>query len=234
MRGRFFLSTLLFAGFLLPLVSCNSSDPSLTSIVISPTTVTVTLAPNGIAQGYSQFTAIGYYTHPNHGAETKDITSEVTWASSGTQVATIVTGGTNAGLATATGWVNGVAWTGVTNITASMPGYNGDIVSNAATFTVTDSSTTDDVISIVVTPNPYTFTALNASYSFTATGTTQSGVQKPLTTSSVWTSGNTGYVTVGANTGVATAVAAGTTTITAKYTNSDGTSYQGSATVTAP
>ena len=108
MRGRFFLSTLLFAGILLPLTSC-STDPSLTSIVISPDTVTVTLAPNGIAQGYSQFTAIGYYTHPGHAAGTRDITSEVTWASSGTQVSTIVTGGAKAGLATATGWVNGVA-----------------------------------------------------------------------------------------------------------------------------
>jgi hypothetical protein len=234
MRGRFFLSTLLFAGILLPLTSC-STDPSLTSIVISPDTVTVTLAPNGIAQGYSQFTAIGYYTHPGHAAGTRDITSEVTWASSGTQVATIVTGGAKAGLATATGWVNGVAWTGVTNITASAPGFNGVVVSNAATFTVTDSTTgTDDVVSIAVTPNPYTFTAANAANSFTATGTTQSGVKEVLTTSSVWTSGNASFVTVGANTGVGTAVATGTTTITAKYTNADGTSAQGSATVTVP
>jgi hypothetical protein len=234
MRGRFFLSTLLFAGILLPLTSC-STDPSLTSIVISPDTVTVTLAPNGIAQGYSQFTAIGYYTHPGHAAGTRDITSEVTWASSGTQVATIVTGGAKAGLATATGWVNGVAWTGVTNITASAPGFNGVVVSNAATFTVTDPTTgTDDVVSIAVTPNPYTFTAANAANSFTATGTTQSGVKEVLTTSSVWTSGNASFVTVGANTGVGTAVATGTTTITAKYTNADGTSAQGSATVTVP
>jgi len=90
------------------------------------------------------------------------------------------------------------------------------------------------VVSIAVTPNPYTFTAANAANSFTATGTTQSGVKEVLTTSSVWTSGNASFVTVGANTGVGTAVATGTTTITAKYTNADGTSAQGSATVTVP
>jgi hypothetical protein len=92
-------------------------------------------------------------------------------------------------LATATGWTTTGAWTGFTNITASAPGFNGDIVSNSVTFTVTDTSTTDDVISIVVTPNPYTFTAVNASNPFTAIGTTQTGVQENLTsaTGMAWT-----------------------------------------------
>ncbi len=243
MRGRFFLSVSLCAGILLPLVSCNSSDPSLTSIVISPSSVTVTLTPPGVPQGHSQFTAIGYYTHPGHAAETRDITGQVTWASSGTQVATICTNGSAApctaatdGLATATGWTSTGAWTGFTNITASAPGFNGDIVSNSVTFTVTDTSTTDDVVSIVVTPNPWDPTALNATQQFTATGTTLSGVQENLTTASgmAWTSGNTGFVTIGLNTGVGTAVGAGTTTVTATFTNSDSTTAKGSASVTVP
>ena len=243
MRGRFCLSVVLCAGILLPLISCNSNDPSLTSIVISPSSVTVTLAPPGVPQGYSQFTAIGYYTHPGHAAETRDITSQVTWASSGTQVAGICTNGSPSpctpatdGLATATGWTTTGAWTGFTNITASAPGFNGDIVSNSVTFTVTETSTTDDVISIVVTPNPYTFTAVNASNPFTAIGTTQTGVQENLTsaTGMAWTSGNLNFVTIGLNTGVGTAVAAGSTTVTATYTNSDGTTAKGSATVTVP
>jgi hypothetical protein len=151
-------------------------------------------------------------------------------------LATIVTGGTNAGLATVTGWVGGEAWTGNTTITASAPGFNGDIVSNQVTLTVTDSSTTDDVISIAVTPNPYTFTAINATNPFTAIGTTQTGVQENLTTASgmAWTSGNLSFVTIGLNTGLGTAVGAGSTSVTATYTNSDGTTAKGSAIVTVP
>jgi hypothetical protein len=236
MSNRFSLRALLFVGLLLPLASCSNGDPSLTSIVVSPSTETVTLAPPGSAQGSTQFTAIGYYTHPGHTATTRDITQEVTWASSDVQVANIVATGANAGFATATGWVNGGAWTGNTMITASAPGFHGDIVSNQATFIVTSSSSTDDVITLSVTPNPYTFTALNATNQFTATGTTLNGVQENLTTASgiAWTSGNTSDVTIGAGTGIATAVAAGSTTVTAKYSNADGTSVQGSATVNVP
>lgn len=142
MHSRVFLGALLLAGLLFPLASCTN-DPSLTSIVISPSTVSVELAPAGYAQGHTQYTAIGHYTHPNHPAVTKDITSQVTWASSDTQVAGI----SNAGLATATGYnsVNGEAWIGDTEITASAPGFNGQIVSNAATFTVTATTTSSNI-----------------------------------------------------------------------------------------
>jgi trimeric autotransporter adhesin len=132
MRNRFFPGVFLLAGLLIPLASC-SNDPSLTSIVISPSTVSIELAADGSTQGHTQYTAIGYYTHPNHPAITKDLTDQVTWASSDTQVATI----SNTGLATVTGYVAGEAWIGNTEITASAPGFNGQIVSNAATLTVT-------------------------------------------------------------------------------------------------
>ncbi len=132
MCGRFCLGVLLFAGLLLPLVSC--SNQGLTSIVISPTTFTTTLVTAG-AQGYTQFKAIGYYGHAGS-QSTQDITSEVKWLSNAPQVATICNNTDPApcipGLATASG-----SWTGVTDITASAPGFNGDIVSNDATFTVT-------------------------------------------------------------------------------------------------
>jgi hypothetical protein len=195
--------------------------------VISPTSFTTTLVPLGNQQGYTQFKAIGYYGHAGH-QRTADITSQVTWLSNAPQVATIVTGGANAGIATASG-----SWTGLTNITASAPGYNGDIVSNVATFTVTDA-TTDDVVSVSITPNPYTFLALNATNQFTATGTTQSGVKENLTTASgiVWTSNNTSFVTIVPNTGFATSVGAGSTTIQAVYTNADGSTATGMANVT--
>lgn len=235
MRNRVFLGMLLLAGLLFPLASCTN-DPSLTSIVITPSSATVQLAPQGAVQGHTQFTAVGYYTHPGHTATTKDITSEVVWSSSDTQVATVANGNTNAGLVTVTGFVNGEAWYGNTNITASAQGFHGDVVSNSVTFTVTaaSSSSSTDVTSITVTPNPFTFTTLGATQTFVATGTTSSGTSGALTGLSglVWSSGNTSYVTVDASTGVATAVAAGSTTITATYTNSDNTTAKGSTTVT--
>ncbi len=134
MFDRCCLRALLIAGLLLPLASCTNS-PSLTSIVISPETISVGLAPANVPQGFTQYKATGYYTHPNHPAKTRDITNEVAWLSSNPQVATI----TNSGLATSTGYspVTGVAWIGDTTITAREQGFNGVIVSNESKYTVT-------------------------------------------------------------------------------------------------
>jgi hypothetical protein len=235
MIDRFCLRALLLAVLTLPIASCTTTG-SLTSIVISPSTVSVGLAGFGYAQGQQQYTAIGYYGHSGHQV-TKDITKDVTWSSSFDQVATIVTGGTNAGLATTTGWVNNEAWYGASTITANAPGFNGDIVSNTATYTVTVSSSTSaaDVISITVTPNPFTFTSTGAPpQQFVATGTTSGGMNETLTTTSgiAWTSSNPSVVTVGANSGIVTSVGSGTATVTATFTNSDNTKTAGNASVT--
>jgi len=149
MHSRVFLGAILLAGLVFPLTSC-SNDPSLTSIVISPSTVSIELLPAGSVQGHTQYTAIGYYTHPNHTAITKDLTSQVTWASSGTQVATI----SNTGLATVTGYnsVTGEAWIGNTEITASAPGFHGVVVSNTATLTVTATTTSSNIKSRSAAP----------------------------------------------------------------------------------
>jgi hypothetical protein len=53
---------------------------------------------------------------------------------------------------------------------------------------------------------------------FTAVGTTTTGSTEYLTNSVTWTSSNSNVATIGANTGLATAVGAGTVTITAAYT----------------
>jgi roadblock/LC7 domain-containing protein len=237
MFKRLCLGVLLLAGLVLSFNGCNTSSTSgtsgLTTIVISPTTVSVTLMPPGTQQGQSQFTAIGYYGHAGH-QSTRDITSEVTWSSSLTQVAGI----NSSGLATATGYskTTGEEWTGNTNITASAPGYNGTIVSNSATFTVTSctSCSTDDVSAITVLPATQTVASLNVPVQFEAIGTTIGGSTVVLTGLSgiQWTSSVPSIASIDATSGVATTVGAGTTTITATYTNSDGSGASGTATLT--
>jgi hypothetical protein len=218
MRDRFCLSVLLFAGLLLPLVSC--SNEGLTAIVISPTTVTVALSPSG-AQLTTQYTAVGYYGHAGS-QSTKNITDEVTWAAYFPQMVTI----SSTGVATPTG-----SATGYTQVTASAEGFNGYILSNASTFTVNPPSTTNDVVSIAVERASPTVTH-GTPVDFTAVGTTGGGNQGALTSGITWTSSNTNVATIVAATGVATTVLAGTSVITASYKNADGMIATGFTTLT--
>jgi uncharacterized protein YjdB len=234
MFNRHSFGALLLAGLLLPVVSCGGMDPSLTSIVISPTNVSTAVAPRSIPQGFTQFTAIGYYTHPNHPPLTKDITNQVNWASSSPQVATI----SNAGVATATGPdpVTGLYWVGATTITASAPGFNGDIVSNTAVFNVGACTVCvgTDVVSVAVTPASQAVTGVGLPVQFEALGTTAGGLTVALNGLSGinWVSSNPTAATINAKSGLATTAGAGTTTITATFTNPDGTAVQGTATLT--
>ncbi len=234
MFNRHSFGALLLAGLLLPVVSCGGMNPSLTSIVISPTNVTTAVAPLGIQQGFTQFSAIGYYSHPNHAPETKDITDQVAWASSNPQVATI----TNTGLATVTGPnpTTGIYWVGSTTITASAPGFNGDVVSNAATFNVTPCTICvgTDIVSVAVTPSTQAVTALNVPIQFEAIGTTVSGATVALNGLSGmnWVSSSTNVATINAKSGLAETAGSGTTSISATFTNPDGTAAQGTATLT--
>ena len=211
MRGRFFLSVLLFAGILLPLTSC-STDPSLTSIVISPTTYTAVASPPGDPQVTTNFTATGYYTHPGHTAGTKDLPASDTWYSYTPAMVTI----NSDGVATVTG-----AMYGSTQITASAQGFNGIIISNTATYNVSapNSSTNSDIVSIAVQPASPSVAAANLPVGFSAIGTTGTGHQVALASGVVWTSSNLGVATINANTGAGTTQGAGTSTITATYTN---------------
>lgn len=88
------LATLLFALFLLGLAACNSGGTnSSTATLIS---VTLTPLTPSLARGSTQqFTALGSYSD----GTTVDISSQLTWTSSNTAVATVIAGG----LATAQG-----------------------------------------------------------------------------------------------------------------------------------
>jgi len=221
MRFRPLLSMLALSLGLLPFTSCTD-DPSLTSIVISPSAFTTTLAflPNGQVappseQIWTQYTATGYYTHPGHEAITKDLTNQVTWLSYTPLLVTI----NSSGVATVAGTA-----VGFTQIAASLPGFHGDVVSNASTFTVNlpTSISTTDVTSLTISPSDPLVPAGTTQQGFAALGATGTGASLPLTTASTWTSSNPAVATIGAKTGVATIVGSGSSAIVATYTNSDG------------
>jgi uncharacterized protein YjdB len=237
MLDRFSLRALVLASLLLPLASCSVS-PSLTSIAITPNApVTVTLAPQGVAQGYSQYTAIGSYTRSGHTAETENITNQVTWSSSAPQVATI----NSSGVATATGFnpTTGIAWIGNTTISASMSGFGGEaIVSNDVIFTVSactncTSTSTEPITALSITPTTDSVALPGQTGQFIALGTSgTTGLPTNMTTLVAWSSSNVGVATIGANTGLAMAVGPGTTQITAIYTNPDKSVVEALATFT--
>lgn len=220
MRDRVLSGAVLLSGLLLlvPLTSCNTS-PSLTSITVTPTTMNF-----GGAGLTTQLTATGSYTHPGHPAITKDITNQVTWASSTTDCVTV----SATGLITSGGNV-------CSNIlvTASSPGFNGTI-SGSMTVNVTQpaggsGSTTVDVTSIAIIPSTQSVAAPPDTAQFIAIGTTSSGATVDLTNYAAWSSSSAQIATITAG-GLATAVSKGTATITALFTNSaDGTTATGTA-----
>ncbi|MDE3202539.1 MAG: Ig-like domain-containing protein [Acidobacteriota bacterium] len=220
MRNRLLWSAVLCACPLMLLTSC-SNDPSLTSIVITPTSISVQLAQCGTTQLSTNFVATGYYTHPNHAPITKDLTNAVTWTSLTPQMVTITNGGT----ATPTCLAYGS-----TEIEASAPGFHG-IVTAFATINVTQYTNTTNITSLTISPTNPTINVAQTE-AFSVVGTTGGGTQQNLTTNSLWTSSNPAIATINSTTGVATGLAAGTTAIMATYTNPDGTQATATTTLT--
>ena len=153
--------------------------------------ITVTPANSNIVIGATQqFTATVNYSD----GSAHDITSQATWTSSNTAVATINTSGLATGVAT-----------GTTTISAALGG-----VSNSTTLTVLAPPT---LMSITVKPMN-TNIWVGASLQFTATGTYLDGSTNNLSSQVMWTSSNSGVVTINTS-GLATGIATGTTTISA-------------------
>ena len=141
------------------LAACNSSAPVLQYVTITPSTGTTSVG------GTFQFTAQVYYSN----GSVQDGTSLVTWASSNTSAATIVTGG----LATGVGG-------GTTSITATAAG----IPSASATLTV------NAAVSVSVSPQT-TATGTGQTVSFTANVTNgKSGVTWTASAGTVDVNGN--------------------------------------------
>jgi len=216
MVGRLSVRALLFAILLavlvVPFSGCGSST-TIDSVTISPTTVT--LGPGATVQ----LTALGTIGHGAHPSGQENITSQVTWASSIANVASV----------SASGLVTGKN-AGTTTITASIQGFQGLITSNTATITV--PAPTGPLVSLAVDPTTQSASAAGQTAQFLAIGTTNTGATQNLTNVSQWTSSDSSVATINAATGLATAVGNGTATITAVASNPDGSVVSGQATYT--
>jgi hypothetical protein len=188
----------------------NSNTVSTTAVIgaAAPTlqSIAVTPASPSVSKGQTQqFVATGTFSDNSK----KDLTSQVTWASATPSVATI----TGAGLATAVA-------TGTSTISAKFNGITGSTV-----LTVTAPT----LQSIGVTPiNPSVDKGLTEQ--FAATGTFSDNSQQNLTSQVTWSSATTSVATITAA-GLASAVGAGTSTISAKLNGVTGSTV---LTVTAP
>jgi 6-phosphogluconolactonase len=160
---------------------------TLTSIAITPASPSIALGTT------TQLTATGTYSDGTK----KDLSSQVTWASATTTVATIST----VGLATSVA-------VGTSAITAMLSGVTGN-----DTLTVTAAT----VVSIAITPAKPTIPP-GKTLQFTATGTYTDATTQDLTTMVAWGASPSSVATIGPSTGLASAIAAGTSTITGTYT----------------
>lgn len=173
------------------------SNATLTAIQVTP--------PNrSLAKGFSlQYTATGTFSDNS----TRDVTTQVTWASSNSAAATISNAEGSRGLATAT------TTPGSTNITASA-----GAVAGSTSLTVTNAT----LSSVAITPANRTNVPKGISAFYKATGTFSDSTTQDLSEQADWSSSNTAVITVSnapGSKGFGTAVDRGTTTITAAVRN---------------
>ena len=143
-----------------------------------------------------QFMALGIYTD----GSIKNISSQVTWNSSNTAIATISFIGLISALAD-----------GTTKITASLSG----ITSLAVVLTVNSLSSVSVVTgNSVGVPMPFNKQAVGFTYQLKATGTYSDGSAADITSQVTWKSSNTAIATISSG-GLVTNVSPGITDITA-------------------
>jgi trimeric autotransporter adhesin len=196
LTGRKLALTLAFTGLLLLAFGAGCKgffvQPTLSSITVAPSSQTI---ETGTSDNTQQFTATGVYNDGSTG------NPAVSWTSSEPGFATI----SASGLATSVSL-------GQTTITATAT-QNGTI-SGTASLTVTVGC----IESIALDPTSLSLSASgeNNSQQIAANATTCNG-PFPITDTATWTSSNTAVATVDA--GLVTAVASGTTNITASSGN---------------
>ena len=165
---------------------------SLVSISVSP--ISPSIAPGTTLQ----LTAQGTFSN----GVKQNLTSSVTWESSDASIATVSDTTGSKGLATAVS-------AGTTTITATFGSLSGLV-----------TLTTSSVASISIAPLNPTSIAPGTTQQFTAIGTLEDATTQVLTIWAAWTSSNTGVATfnnASGPKGLATAVGAGSSTITASY-----------------
>jgi hypothetical protein len=208
MRNRSLFGALLLTVAVIPITSCMSSA-SLTSITINPATINF-----GGAGLTVQLIATGYYNRPKHATYTRDITNEVNWISAATGCVTV----DQNGLIT-----SGANICSNIPVTASAQGFHG-FISAFMTVNVTQPGAPGSATALTLSHSTLTS---DGKFQFSAAGTTAKGGSVPLTGSAVWTSTDNQVATIDKTTGVVTPVGAGRTTISAVYTNPDGTTAVG-------
>ena len=159
----------------------------LTAIAVTPALPSI---PAGTTQ---QFTATGTFTD----GSVQDVTMSVAWSSSAAGIATISNDSGKQGLATSLS-------SGTSTITATS-----EAIAGSTTLTVTPAV----LLSITISPINLTI-APGTSQQFTAIGTFTDNSTQDLTASALWASSDDSFATIG-STGLATAIADGSTTITA-------------------
>lgn len=223
MRNRS-LGALLLLGAVIPFTSC-AVDPALTSIAITPSTVTALLGPCGTQQVISNFTAMGTYTRPNHAPVTRDVTNTVTWFSYNTQLVTVSSSGVSSVVTCAT---PGSTFTSSVLISASAQGFHGVIVGYATeNLQEPPPTTTTAIKTLSISRISSPGSALNGVAQFVAVGKTADGTLVPLSGNAVWSSSNPQAVRVDAATGVVRSMTVGKATVTATYTTPDGSTAIG-------
>ncbi len=184
--------TASLAGMPSPPVTLTVTAATLVSIAVTPPGASIV---NGLTE---QFSATGTYTDTT----TQPLTTAVTWASDTPATATISNAPGSEGLASSVA-------PGTAQITASLDG----VTSPGVTLTVTAAT----LVSIAVTPVSPTV-AIGATPQFVATGTYTDLSTQTLTTSVTWASDTPATATISnapGSEGVATALVAGTASITA-------------------
>ena len=168
----------------------------------------------------STFIAIGV---ASNGA-TENLTNLVGWTSSSPQIGTV----SAAGVATAVSQ-------GTTTITALFTNPDKSIATGSATLTVVGGNS-EQVTALTVYPNAQSLTQAQTTQFFVIGTQGAGGLQVDETANVVWSSTDTNVSTVGTagngTPGLATAVGAGSTTITATFTNPDKSLVVATATLT--
>lgn len=198
----------------LTVTGSGTTNSDVTGVSIIPSAQTVASPGDTVAYTATGTTASGL---------TENLTGQVIWSSSATNIATIDA---------ATGIATAVSQ-GTTTITAQFTNADKTVATGTATMTVnTSGNTNSDITSITIIPGSQSVAAPGLTASFIAVGTTSSGATVSLQGLALWTSSSTSIATITSGTGVATGVSAGTATITAQYSNADKTVASGSASFT--
>lgn len=172
--------------------SFTITNATITSIVITPASVSM---PTG---GYKNFAATGVFSDSSQ----QNLTSQVTWSSNNTAVATVQN------LPGPAGFTTGIS-AGNATISAAFS-FAGTSASGNTAVTVTSAT----LSSIAVTPSKAQIAPASAQ-EFTAVGTFSDGTQANMNPLTTWTSSNTS-VAVSTHPGVVTGESSGQVTITAQ------------------